>query len=131
MSQAEGSDRVLWAIPSRAEAAWLELRAGLEEVGTVPCQESDNAAWWPDKRDLASPATHSAIAACRRSPLQAPCSQYAFAADGVGLGRCATLSLNGPSRDSVADGYDGSCPVSHPLDCIGSRRMMRRMRRQS
>jgi len=81
VGQAEGSDRVLWAIPSTAEAAWLELQAGLDEVGTVPCQESDAAAWWPDKRDLASAATHRAIAACRRCPLQDPCSEYAIAAD--------------------------------------------------
>src|SRR3712207_5856230 len=81
MSQAEGSERIPWAIPSAAEAAWLELQRQLEEVGLVPCQESDVAAWWPDRRDLDSPATHGAIAACRRCPLQQSCAEYAIAAD--------------------------------------------------
>src|SRR3954447_12686448 len=81
MGQAEGSDRGLWAITSAAEAAWLELQRQLEEVGPVPCQESDVTAWWPDKRDLDSPATHGAVAACRRCPLQVPCAEYAIAAD--------------------------------------------------
>src|SRR5689334_12547378 len=81
MARPEGSERVLWAIPSTAEAAWLELQRQLEEVGPVPCQESDIAAWWPDKRILDSPATHGAIAACRRCPLRAPCAEYAIAAD--------------------------------------------------
>jgi Transcription factor WhiB len=81
MAQGEGSDRVLWAIPSAAETAWLELQAGLEEVGPVPCQEADAAAWWPDKRDLDSLATHGAIAGCQRCPPQGPCAEYAIAAD--------------------------------------------------
>lgn len=81
MSQAEGSERVPWAIPSMAEAAWRDLQRQLEEVGPVPCQESDVTAWWPDKRDLDSPSTHGAVAACRRCPLQAPCAAYAITAD--------------------------------------------------
>jgi Transcription factor WhiB len=82
MGRAECSERgSLWAILSAAETAWLELQAGLKQVGTVPCQESDTAAWWPDHRDLNSPATHAAIAACRRCPLQRPCAEYAIAAD--------------------------------------------------
>jgi Transcription factor WhiB len=82
MGRAECSERSsLWAIPSAAESAWLELQAGLEQVGTVPCKESDAAAWWPDRRDLTSPATQGAIAACRRCPLQRPCAEYAIAAD--------------------------------------------------
>ena len=81
MSQADGSERVPWAIPSAAEAAWLELQRQLEEVGTVPCRESDVAAWWPDRRDLDSAATQGAIDTCRRCPLQGPCAEYAVAAD--------------------------------------------------
>ena len=81
MGRAEGSERVPWAIPSAAEAAWLELQRQLEEVGLVPCQESDATAWWPDKRDLDSPTTQSAIGACQRCPLQGPCADYAVLAD--------------------------------------------------
>src|SRR4051812_29313233 len=81
MSRAEGSDRVPWAIPPRAEAAWLELQRQLEEVGTVACQTADAAAWWPDKRDLDSPVTRRVIAACRRCPLRDPCAAYALIAD--------------------------------------------------
>jgi hypothetical protein len=81
MSQPEGSDRVPWAIPPAARAAWLDLQDQLELVGTVPCRTADNSAWWPDKRDLDSPATHGAIAACRRCPLRGPCAEYAIAAD--------------------------------------------------
>src|SRR4051794_10285470 len=122
MSQAEGSDRVLWAIPSAAEVAWLDLQAGLEEVGSVPCRESHTAAWWPDKRDLNSPTTHGAIAACRRCPLQAPCAAYAIAADerfGVWGGttpddrravrRLGRQSGNGrPGRCRPSDGDEGA-----------------------
>src|SRR3954451_19040290 len=81
MGPAEGSDRGLWALTSAAEPAWLELQRQLDEVGPVPCQESDVAAWWPDKRDLDSPATQGAVAACRRCPLQGPCADYAVLAD--------------------------------------------------
>jgi acyl-CoA reductase-like NAD-dependent aldehyde dehydrogenase len=81
MGQAEAPDRVLWAIPPQALRAWLELQAQLAEVGTVPCQTSDVTAWWPDRRDVDSPATHGAIAACRRCPLRDPCAAYAVAAD--------------------------------------------------
>ena len=34
-----------------------------------------------DKRDLNSPATHGAIEACWKCPLQRPCAEYAIAAD--------------------------------------------------
>src|SRR5919112_4791890 len=53
MGQAEAPDRVLWAIPPEARDAWLELRSGLEERGTV---------------------------ACRKCPLRRPCAQYALVA---------------------------------------------------
>jgi|tagenome__1003787_1003787.scaffolds.fasta_scaffold19761782_1 hypothetical protein len=81
MGQITGSDRGLWAIPTGAEAAWLALQARLEEAGTVPCQESDVAAWWPDARDLHSRTTHGAIAGCRRCPARLACAEYAVAAD--------------------------------------------------
>src|SRR5829696_7010427 len=81
MGQAEAPDRVLWVIPPKALDAWLELQSGLEEVGTAPCRSADASSWWPDKRDLGSPATRGAVAACRRCPLQHPCAQYAIAAD--------------------------------------------------
>src|SRR5215217_6087169 len=81
MSQAEGSERVRWAIPTRAELAWQDLQAGLEEAGPVACQTADSAAWWPDRRDADSPVTRRAIAACRRCPLQDPCAAYALTAD--------------------------------------------------
>ncbi|MGY1617221.1 WhiB family transcriptional regulator [Geodermatophilus sp. SYSU D00691] len=81
MGHGEAQERGLWAIPPAALSAWLELQARFEEVGTVECQQQDHAAWWPDKRDLNSPATHGAIAACRRCPLRGPCAQYAIAAD--------------------------------------------------
>ena len=81
MGQGEAPDRVLWAIPPKALDAWLELQSGLEEVGTVPCQSADALAWWPDRRDLNSAATHGAIAACRRCRLRQPCAEYAIAAD--------------------------------------------------
>jgi hypothetical protein len=81
MGQAEAPERALWAIPPQALGAWLELQAGLEETGTVPCQTADASAWWPDRRDLNSPATEGAIAACRRCPLRGPCAEYAIAAD--------------------------------------------------
>ena len=81
MGQADGSERVPWAIPPAAEEAWLELQAGLVECGPVPCQESDVEAWWPDKRDLDAPATQRAIAACRQCPVEGPCAEYALAAD--------------------------------------------------
>lgn len=68
-------------VPSAAEAAWLELQPQLEEVGTVPCQESGVTAWWPDKRDLNSPATQGAVNACRRCPLLGPSAGYAVLAD--------------------------------------------------
>ena len=81
MVQAEAPDRVLWAIPPKALDAWLELQSRLEEVGTVPCRSADASAWWPDRRDLDSPATHGAIEACRRCPLRRPCAEYAVVAD--------------------------------------------------
>jgi hypothetical protein len=82
MGQAEAPDRVLWAIPPKALDAWMVLQAKLEEVGDVPCQSADDAsAWWPDRRDLDSPATRGAIAACRQCPLRHPCGDYAMAAD--------------------------------------------------
>ena len=81
MGQAEAPDRVLWAIPPKAVDAWLELQSGLEEVGTVACRSADASAWWPDKRDLNSPTTHGAIAACQRCPLRRPCAEYAIVAD--------------------------------------------------
>jgi hypothetical protein len=81
VGQFTGSDRGLWPIPSGAEGAWLALQARLEDAGTVPCQESDVAAWWPDTRELKSPATRGAIAGCRRCPAQIPCAEYAVAAD--------------------------------------------------
>ncbi len=82
MGQAEAPDGVLWAIPPRAVSAWLALQVGLEEVGDVPCQNTnDVSAWWPDRRDLHSPATQKAVAACRSCPLRHPCADYAIAAD--------------------------------------------------
>jgi hypothetical protein len=80
MGQAEAPDRLLWAIPPKALGAWLELPAGLEEVGTVACQTAEVAAWWPDRRDLDSPATRGALDACRKCSLQRPCAEYAIAA---------------------------------------------------
>ncbi|MGY1615612.1 WhiB family transcriptional regulator [Geodermatophilus sp. SYSU D00691] len=81
MGRGEAQERGLWSIPPTALPAWLDLQAGLEEVGTVECQTQDYAAWWPHKRDLDSPATHGAKAACRLCPLRGPCAEYAIAAD--------------------------------------------------
>src|SRR5215211_6338794 len=81
MGQAEGSAHVTASMSPAAQAAWSELQAGLAEVGAVACQTADPSAWWPDRRDLDSPATHGAIAACRRCPLRGPCAAYAIAAD--------------------------------------------------
>jgi hypothetical protein len=81
MGQAEAPDRVLRAIPPEALDAWLRLQARLEEVSTVPYRSADASAWWPDRRDLHSPATRAAIAACCRCPLRHPCAEYAIAAD--------------------------------------------------
>jgi hypothetical protein len=82
MGHAEAPDRVLWAIPPKAVDAWLALQSRLEEVGDVPCRTTDDvSAWWPDKRDLNSPATYGAVAACRRCALRDPCAGYAIAAD--------------------------------------------------
>ena len=59
------------------------MQARLEEVGgDVPCGTADDvSAWWPDKRDLHSPKTYGAVAACRRCALRHPCAEYAIAAD--------------------------------------------------
>ena len=83
MSQAKALDRALWAIPPTAVGAWQVLQAKLEEVGgDVPCRTTDDvSAWWPDKRDLNSPATYGVVAACRRCALRDPCAEYAIAAD--------------------------------------------------
>jgi hypothetical protein len=81
LGHVEAPDRVLWAIPPEALDAWLELRSGLEEVGTVPCRSADASAWWPDKRELDSAVTHGAINACRKCPLQRGCAEYALVAD--------------------------------------------------
>ena len=81
MGHVEAPDRVPWAIPPGALNAWLLLQSGLEEVGTVPCRSADASAWWPDRRDLDSAATHGAINACRKCPLQRPCAEYAVVAD--------------------------------------------------
>src|SRR3954454_23603442 len=82
MGQVEAPDRVLWAIPSRAQGAWLQLQAKLEEVPDVPCGTAEDvSAWWPDRRDLHSPATREAVAACCECPLRHPCAEYALAAD--------------------------------------------------
>src|SRR5215210_1578351 len=81
MGQDEAPDRVPWAIPPAALDAWLKLQSGLDAIGSVPCRDADASAWWPDKRDLSLPATHGAVAACRRCPLRHPCAQYAIAAD--------------------------------------------------
>src|SRR5688500_9559116 len=83
MGQAGALDRVPWAIPPAALGAWHLLQARLEEVsGDVPCRTAgDVSAWWPDKRELKSPATYGAVAACRRCALREPCAGYAIAAD--------------------------------------------------
>jgi hypothetical protein len=82
MGQAEAPDRVPWAIPPKALGAWLELQAKVEEARDVPCQTTEDvSAWWPDKRDLNSPATHGAVVACLLCPLRHPCAEYAIAAD--------------------------------------------------
>jgi hypothetical protein len=60
---------------------WRQLRSGLDEVGTVPRRSADASAWWPDKRDLVSAATHGAINACRKCPPQGPCAEYTIVAD--------------------------------------------------
>ena len=74
-------ERAPWALPPKAEVEWHELRRQLEEVGPVACQIGDPTAWWPDRCDVAGPATHGAVAACRRCPAAAPCLAYALAAD--------------------------------------------------
>jgi WhiB family transcriptional regulator, redox-sensing transcriptional regulator len=47
----------------------------------VPCRTADAEAWWPGKRDMNSPATQGAVAACLRCPVEAACLAYALAAD--------------------------------------------------
>jgi Transcription factor WhiB len=81
MAQTEGSEFIPGGVSLPAQVAWMELQTRLEEVGTVPCQTQDVSAWWPDRRELGSPATHGAIAACRGCPLRRPCAEYAIAAD--------------------------------------------------
>ena len=104
MGHVEAPDRVLWAIPPEALDAWLQLQSGLEEVGTVPCRSADASAWWPDRRDLNSAATHGAVAACRRCPLRRPCAQYAVVADERFAVWGATLPQERPTARRVAAG---------------------------
>jgi hypothetical protein len=73
MGRDEAHERPLWGIPRQAVGAWLELQRRLAEVA-VPCQGSDAVAWWPERRDLDAPATHAALAGCRRCPLRHPCA---------------------------------------------------------
>jgi Transcription factor WhiB len=68
-------------IPLAARDQWLELSRRLGESPPVPCETGDAEAWWPDRRDLGSPATHGAVAGCRRCPVEVACLSYALAAD--------------------------------------------------
>jgi Transcription factor WhiB len=68
-------------VPVVARGQWLALTRVLEELPPVPCQTGDKEAWWPDKRDLDSPATQGAVAGCRRCPAEGACLAYALAAD--------------------------------------------------
>ena len=73
-------ERAGWAIPPGAATEWLRLAAALEEVGTVPCRQSDPEAWWPDKKSVDGPAARMAVQACWRCPAREPCGDYALAA---------------------------------------------------
>src|SRR3954447_12067251 len=81
MSRAEARHGSPGAVASGAVELWQDLQAALHEIGTVPCQTADASAWWPDRRDLDSPATRSALAACGRCPVRHPCAAYALTAD--------------------------------------------------
>ncbi len=73
-------ERIPWAIPAGALAEWRRLSAVLDEAGPVPCQ-TDTEAWWPDGKELDSPATRTAVRACWQCPARTACLDFAMAAD--------------------------------------------------
>jgi len=68
-------------IPAAARDEWLTLSQVLDEVDVVPCRTGDAEAWWPDRKQLHSPATRGTVAACRRCPAQVACLAYVLAAE--------------------------------------------------
>ncbi len=80
MTEARPVERVPWVIPPKALTEWRRLAVVLEKAGPVPCQTGDPAAWWPDGKELDSPATRMAVRACWRCPARAACLDYAVAA---------------------------------------------------
>ncbi len=67
--------------PAGSGTPWASVGALVDEIGAVPCRTSDPEAWWPDRRDLDSPATRLAVAGCWRCPAREACLAYAVAAN--------------------------------------------------
>ena len=64
MTEAGAANRAAWIIPPEALAEWLTLSRAVDALGPViPCRAGDPDAWWPDRKDVDSPATHGAVAA--------------------------------------------------------------------
>lgn len=69
-------------MPAGVSAEWLALSAVLDASpdSAIPCR-ADPAAWWPDRKNLNSPATNAAVMACEGCPARDACLAYALAAD--------------------------------------------------
>ncbi len=65
-----------------AREPWRRLVLLLDALpdSAIPCRATDPEAWWPDRKQLGSPATLAAIAACGPCAAREPCAGYAVAA---------------------------------------------------
>lgn len=70
-------------MPPVAREEWLRLSSLLNDLDDedVPCRGTDPDPWRSDAKELKSPSTAFAIAACRRCPVQSACVDYALAGD--------------------------------------------------
>lgn len=86
-------------IPPAEREEWLALSAAVDASGAVPCRTGEPEAWWPDRKQLNSPATHGAMAGCHRCAVEVASLAYAIAADerfGVSGGRLPMSGHPGP-----------------------------------
>src|SRR4051794_15440579 len=69
---------------------------------SAPCRSADASAWWPDRRDLASPASRGAIAACSGA-------------------RCGSRAPTTPSPRRTVRGWGGDAAEGTPDGASGRR----------